>query len=548
MGINWSYLYLLTVFFFGLNLTTSAQKDTNATYSWNGRIIRYYKIEKKNTLYGISKQFDVPQDTLIALNPELANGLKTGNVIKIPVGFLKKDLPKSADKPTAQEHVVKAKETLFGISSAYGLTVDELKALNPNLEGGLKPGMILNLTSRSDGKTVKSSDKGGKPKKVKEEIPAKPETENESASKPVKCKTRTVNQPHEIFNLAILVPLYISETGEFNPKGKIGLDFYSGARLAFDSLENLGLKLNVFVYDTQNDSTVIKEILEKPEFKKMDLIIGPLYTSAFRNVSHFAMKHGIPAISPFSQSSAILEDYPQVCKVTPDSKVLADQLARYLVKKKQGATFILVKNSNNKDEELTATFRSVLADSASFPGHLFKEIAYSGISDLINKLDEKQNYYLFFPSTVQIQVIDFVSKLNNNRAGRKITLVGLNEWNAYENIEYDYLNNLNFTYATPTFQDNYSVVSKKFQEQFKEKFKGVPSMYAYQGFDVAFYFSSLLDTYGKGFITCLEKAQPFCGFNSCYSFLQKGEGNGFENSFVNVLQLDDFELTRLNKP
>jgi LysM repeat protein len=548
MGIKWNTFFLIIVFCCGINLNASAQKDTNATYSWNGRIIRYYTIEKKNTLYGISKKFDVPQDTLVAINPELASGLKTGSVIKIPVGFLKKANDKATHKTSDKEHVVQAKETLFGISSKYGLTVEELKSLNPTLDGAIKPGMVLNIHRKTDEKKGKLGEVGVKLNNKNQEFLANTETEKELKNKEAKCKTRTANEPHEILNVAILVPFYISESADFNPKGKIGLDFYSGARLAFDSLENLGLKLNVHVYDTQNDSAVIKEILDKPDFKKVDLIIGPLHSSAFRNVSHFAKKNGIPAISPFSQSSTILENYPEVCKVTPDAKVLADQLARFLVGKKNSSTFILIKNSNSKDDELTSVFRNVLADSSNLPRNQFKEIAYSGFSDLMTKLDEKQNYYLFFPSTVQIQVIDFISRLSNNRAGKKITLVGLNEWNAYENIEYDYLNNLNFTYSTTTFLDNTSSASKKFQEQFKEHYKGVPSMYAYQGFDVAFYFSTLLDTYGKDFMKCLGKAPLFCGFNSCYSFVKKGDGDGFENNFVNVLQLDDFELIRLNKP
>ena len=552
MGIKCAILSLSFILCSGVITTTSAQRDTNVTYSWNGRIIRYYKVEKGKTLYGISKQFNIPQDTLIAVNPELKDGVKTGKVLRIPVGFLKNE--SAPAQATATEHIVQPKETVFGISSKYGLTIEELTKLNPEIDKGLQPGMRLVLVDKSGKKAdhtpAKKSDSSKEPLKEspKDGLQIGNEDESDKTKKRNSCKPRAKSDGHDVINVALLLPFYINESGEFNPKSKIGLDFYSGAMLALDSLEKRGLRIKVSVFDTQNDSASIKELLDKPDFKKTDLIIGPLYSLAFRVAAQYAQKHGIVAVSPFSQSSAILENYPVVCKVTPDATVLAEQTCLFLAKQKQNARFILIKNSNVKDEELISTYRRILSDSSLHSKSRFKEVSYSGITDVINSLDESTENYIFFPSTVQVQVIDFISRVSNNRSGKRITLVGLNEWNAYENIEYDYLNNLNFTYASPTYQDHVSNASRNFQEQFKSEYKAAPSMYAYQGFDVTLYFASMLDRYGKDFLSCLENAPVHCGFNSCYRFRPFGKEDGYENTFVNILQMDDFELIRINKP
>jgi LysM repeat protein len=46
-----------------------------------------------------------------------------------------------------QTHKVEPKETLYSISKKYSVTVDELKKANPEIAAGLKPGQIINIPS-----------------------------------------------------------------------------------------------------------------------------------------------------------------------------------------------------------------------------------------------------------------------------------------------------------------------------------------------------------------------------------------------------------------
>ena len=46
----------------------------------------YYLVEKGQTLYSLTRQLDVPEDTLRKYNTlELANGLKAGSMLRYPV-------------------------------------------------------------------------------------------------------------------------------------------------------------------------------------------------------------------------------------------------------------------------------------------------------------------------------------------------------------------------------------------------------------------------------------------------------------------------------
>jgi ABC-type branched-subunit amino acid transport system substrate-binding protein len=300
----------------------------------------------------------------------------------------------------------------------------------------------------------------------------------------------------------------------------------------------------VFLYDTQNDSAIISEIISKPAFKFMDIIIGPLYTSAFKPVADFADKNNITILSPFAQSENIIKNNNHVLKFTPDNKTMICKAVNLLSGENKNAVFTLVYTKNEADR--------ILADSIknSFQrvtGKNINTIEFTGVTELTEQLLEANENFVVFPSTIQIQVIDFTVKLNAQRLGKRITLIGLNEWNSYDNIDFDLLNNLNFVYATQTHNNYDEPKNVLFRNNFKTEFKTEPSQYAFQGFDVMHFAGTQLKLYGKNFNECLPQIPTYCGFNSCYSFKQLGAENGYLNNYINVVQLVDFKPTKINK-
>jgi LysM repeat protein len=114
----------------------------------------------KETLYSIARDYKVAFADLKKLNEnELVDGLKIGQKIKIPQGGSQTNttnsVPVPADKPEVVSstgkpdfiktafHVVAAKETKFGISKMYKMTIGELEALNPSIKSGLAIGVKL---------------------------------------------------------------------------------------------------------------------------------------------------------------------------------------------------------------------------------------------------------------------------------------------------------------------------------------------------------------------------------------------------------------------
>lgn len=142
----------------------------------------------KETLYSISRDYNVNVDDLKSLNEEaLKDGLKIGQTVKIPssdgttiaepkeakpeVVVVKKEEVKAPISKSEKGiyHIVEPKETKFGIAKKYGITVQELEQKNPEIVANLPIGFKL-LISGNESKTESASHEFQKPKPVVKEI------------------------------------------------------------------------------------------------------------------------------------------------------------------------------------------------------------------------------------------------------------------------------------------------------------------------------------------------------------------------------------------
>jgi len=86
-------------------------------------------VKQGETVFSITKQYNISEEELFRLNPEVKSGLKNNTVLIIPTSIVQDQ----TENITFKEHKVKRKETLFGISQLYGVTQDDIKKFNKHL-------------------------------------------------------------------------------------------------------------------------------------------------------------------------------------------------------------------------------------------------------------------------------------------------------------------------------------------------------------------------------------------------------------------------------
>jgi LysM repeat protein len=115
-------------------------------------------VEKKETLYSISKKYNVNVEEITKANPGIETGLKEGQTLKIPVsGNTAQEVPATPVAKGSKIHKVEPKETLFGISKKYNVSVDDIKKANPELIDGLKEGMEIIIPPKGKNNSATST-------------------------------------------------------------------------------------------------------------------------------------------------------------------------------------------------------------------------------------------------------------------------------------------------------------------------------------------------------------------------------------------------------
>lgn len=104
-----------------------------------------HKIQKGETAYFIAQKYKVSIDEIYKLNPESQNGIKDNQVLKIPVHHSENTISKQ------QTHIVAPKETLFGLSKQYHVSVEAIQNANQEtLANGLQIGQELIIPQNPD--------------------------------------------------------------------------------------------------------------------------------------------------------------------------------------------------------------------------------------------------------------------------------------------------------------------------------------------------------------------------------------------------------------
>lgn len=114
------------------------------------QLYRSYTIPPKMNFYRLEKEFGVKSDEIVRLNPEITErgGLKEGMIIRIPETKLD---PGEINTENYIFYEVKPKQNEFRLTRKFGMSWVDLVSLNPELANGLKAGMILKLPKEQVG-------------------------------------------------------------------------------------------------------------------------------------------------------------------------------------------------------------------------------------------------------------------------------------------------------------------------------------------------------------------------------------------------------------
>ena len=499
--------------------------------------VKTHTVEKGETLYGLSKKYNVSVDNLLQWNPELKDGLKNGQIIKVSVKTETKKIIKDTDnKPDTANpvrpaiHIVKEKETVFGISKLYNISIVEIEQNNPQLASlGLRTGdsLVINfeLYKQQYGNRIPNGPLL---------FPAQTMSE---------CIAVPLNRP---VRLAIILPfsndmqllekedIKIEKDPNLVPQAKPYLEYYEGFLIALDSLKEKNINAEIYTFDSHRDSSSVADIISSGKLSQMDIVIGPVYQKEYVMVSDYCKQNGIWSVFPMNTRNKTIESNPYVIQINPSYETQIVQAIKYMASFAD-KNYIIVYNDTADEKAFVNFYKQhfISLYNQNFPGKTvpYNELYFreKGIDGIKKAMKDSCNNVVILTSNHQAFILDMLNRLNTLSKTDSLVFIMMPQWKRFEkNIEFDHLFNMNAVSFEPFNIDNSNPLVINFQKEYKSRYKSHPGDYSYLGYDTGIFFITIISKYGKDFSACLNTNEAELLHTEFY-FERDNTNGGFEN-------------------
>lgn len=572
-----------------------AQTKSKEVTTQNGKKYYIHKVEKGQSLYGIAKIYNIDVNSILAENDHAVDGLKNGQELKIPFESLLPKTPQALDTNKYVYHKIQKGETFYALTKKYAIDEKQLKMFNPSMANGLREGeyMIVSekkkistpkITTSHDttyyipnqGETLygiankfnvqqqdvlmwnpvaKNGLKQGQTLKL---VLGKPHVTNTPAT-PAGQDSVFLNKPKKsIYHIGLFLPFKLQDSTvmhleeliksktPFPATQSLALDFYTGFKIAMDSLISKDFEVNLHLYDIdERDSSSTEAICRTSEFKSLDAIFGPLYSSVFRIASMHAKKLHIPSVSPLTQQNKILFDNPLASKVNLSQYTLIESLANYCTDSLMATSNIIIVNTTTKDKAYIKSFKNKYNENLMLQGKSLKDTLREakGIAGVKAAYVPGKKNVVVLLTTNQVYLQDFITQLYIFSDKKDIVLMGFNSVSSIDNLDQSYLNDLHFHYATAHIIDYTNPLTKQLIKHYQEMYFTDPSDYYFEAYDIASYYLSHLKAEGPSFFLNLDR-YPWSGVATGFKFYRPDVETGFENRAVSIYKYADYKLQK----
>lgn len=586
-----------------------AMERSNEVVAISGKQYYMHHVKAGETLYSLTRAYQVSEEELRRLNPELNElGLQADMVLAIPV---------VADGYYV--YTVQEAERTKRLLRRLQVDEEEFRRLNPSVGVDLFVGQRIMIpvhdapapTLYEPEETVEHP----KPHVVDTIYLPKPEPQADTleeekpgvfalpAIRPDTCYPSPQNA-HRLYHVALLVPLYLDDIEHIdvsraqaertkNSRAMRFLQFYEGFMMAVDSMtQRCGMRLELTVIDVHENEATARAAVDQLRDKPIDLIVGPFFSRSFSVVEEYALRNHIPTVNPMSERGSIIVDAPNVIKLKPSPISMVNQLADLIQTRYPKAKVSLISDGNSADTVMMADLErvldSVVSGEVSFTNremhdlivresvrrnmgrrvlstlevegqifstrsledhpdgtvyfqNQFQSYSVGDINAFVRGLSSARDNVLIAYGKDIVFATQILNTINRSAQDYPITLIGLPSWSEFDNLLVPNLLNMNAIYFDDHFEDYNDSLTLNFVDDFRRKYDSEPIDYAFEGFDVGWYFLNVLMQYGPRALGCLPYIHmPM--LHTRYYFTKSRYNDGLENRYWNMFQYDRYSV------
>ena len=495
-----------------------------------------YVVKPQETLWKIAKNHNVSVEELERINKKEKgfnpNNLKEGQEIWVPVSAVDSSEPEVPTRPTTNKelvlYLVEKGEGFYSLERKFGLSQSDIVKLNPTMKDGLKNDAQIWIPKENYDRYKNTA------------FTSTPNYDFENSNNTL----RSASSPNNVKEISYILPFKVADIGATNKAAAlkarltdnkitpVATDFYSGALIALDSLQKMGYKFKVNVYDSEGD---IKKITSNANIQNSQVVIGPFTTKSFNAVAELITNNKTAVLAPLANKNIVLN--PNVYQTLPSDEVQQNQMINYLNKNYSDENMIILADSKN------IGLRDKL--ERAFPNaKVVTEMSANGFANALNY--SKENVVLLQSNDIgyvslAVRLLHNALKVKKNNAHPKIILATVERGNVFDSnsLSNNQLSDLHFTYPTV---NKYSNGSDSFSVRYQKTYGILPNKYAIRGFDLTMDAVLRLGVSGN-----LNSTNTRIGETSFlenkFAYLKNSyKGGGYENQGVYIVQYDNMEI------
>lgn len=551
-----------------------------------GKIYYMHKVLEKQTIYSISKAYEVSIEDIYNANPGLDlknNGLKKDQIIFIP----KLDSKKTKKEVTSEEKEsvkevenkpTKQIEKKSVASEEKEMSADEKWLDDNGVFDGKKKSKNASKTEAFDyflhrvkwyddleriskkygisQEILMKFNKMTSPKVVRKQklkIPTNPEEVEKALLGLVEEKEATKKNKEDLNNLlsdisndfdawitsdsekrkiekranAILM-LPLGATEESYDKNY--MDFYAGALLAVKDLTNEGISTDLSVYDVAGDSLK----MTKHRLAQSDVAIGPIAYDKIEKMFEICPK-GTNLISPLDQRAAnLINKHNNFIQAPTSYYAQYHNLVKWLATdlEENDKTIII----SEKHKALSLYKNSILTNLQN--QHVdYEEFTYGILEG--RSIQHQLKNLMNIDATNRVIIVSENEAFVNDVV-RNLNLLLYNEYNvvlyspakfrSFRTIDVENFHKLNMHMCSAYYIDYDAKNVQEFLSKYRALFNAEPSRFAFQGYDTAYYFIKHFAKYGRNLENFIG-SEKVSMLQSDYHFAM-GQGGGIINTAV----------------
>ncbi|WP_299990597.1 ABC transporter substrate-binding protein [uncultured Pontibacter sp.] len=354
----------------------------------------------------------------------------------------------------------------------------------------------------------------------------------------------------QAYNVAALMPFQLDQDlGQAARKNQFATDLFAGMKMAQDSLKRQGININLYAYDAGTDTTAVKRILETSELKSMDLVIGPVYRSSAKIAARFASQNNVNVVNPLTQDLEVAADNANIFLFESSVATQARQAATYAYHTFEPKTAVILYEDNKDDVAFSqhyreqflklggkvAAYKKINSAQSSATATVFKDLKLENVGHLAVFSDQ------------MTAAANTVSTLQSRAA--TLPLVTFEKWLGIGQLTLRQLDDLEIYFVNPKYIDQMSSAARHFRKRYAARYNMPPSQYAYAGFEMMYYFGTLLQNYGPRFNLALgsEGLRPGV-FYKGIGYTDRAALNEVrrDNQYIPITKLENLQLTVVN--